>query len=68
MLSPSSMTIWNSDTGTAVSRFAFTEVVMAFAFDPFIAESLISEPNLLCTIASSLLRDMFSVLTFSLGQ
>ncbi|KAL5471412.1 hypothetical protein EMCRGX_G029528 [Ephydatia muelleri] len=41
MLSPSSMTIWNSDTGTAVSRFAFTEVVMAFAFDPFIAESLI---------------------------
>ena len=48
MISPSSMTIWNADTGVKVSRFTFTETIMALAFNPFQPENLIceSEPHL----------------------
>ena len=46
MLSPSSMTIWNADTGIKVSRFTFTETIVAFAFNPFQPESLICKSQM----------------------
>ena len=41
MLTPSSITIWNASTGTKVSRFTFTETIVAFVFNPFQPENLV---------------------------
>ena len=43
LVTPNTMTIWNADTGTRVSRFTFVETLQAFVFDPFKAEDLICE-------------------------
>ena len=40
------MTIWNTDTGTKVSRFTFIETILGFAFDPFKAETLVCESEI----------------------
>ena len=41
MLTPSSITIWNASTGTKVSKFTFTETIVAFVFNPFQPENLV---------------------------
>ena len=41
MHSQSTMSIWNADTGTKVSRFTFAETILAFTFNPFQLDSLV---------------------------
>jgi hypothetical protein len=41
MLSPSTLTIWNSSTGTKVNRVTFSETIVAFTFSPFQSENLV---------------------------
>ena len=45
MLSPSSITIWNASTGQRVSRFTFTETIVAFVFNPFQLENLVCKSS-----------------------
>lgn len=41
MLAPSTMTLWNTDTGTRISRLTFFETISNFTFNPFQTEQLI---------------------------
>ena len=43
LVAPSTMTVWNTDTGTKVSRFTFTESIHAFLFNPFKPDDLVCE-------------------------
>ncbi len=43
LVAPSTMTVWNADTGTKVSRFTFTESIHAFLFNPFKPDDLVCE-------------------------
>lgn len=45
MLTPNTITIWNASTGQKVSRFTFTETIVAFVFNPFQPENLVRESD-----------------------
>ena len=45
MLSPSSLSIWNADSGTRVTRLTLSETIEAFTFSPFQTENLVCEPE-----------------------
>ena len=47
LVAPSTMTIWNADTATKVSRFTFSEAITAFSFSPFRPENLVCKLVLL---------------------
>ena len=47
---PSSMILWNADTGTKLWKKTFQEPLLCFAFDPFMAS------NVTCKFMGSLLN------------
>ena len=43
MLSPSTLTLWNSSSGSKITRVTFSETIEAFTFSPFHSENLVCE-------------------------
>jgi hypothetical protein len=41
MLSPSTLTLWNSTSGSKITRVTFSETIEAFTFSPFHSENLV---------------------------
>lgn len=39
--SPGTLTLWNADTGSRLTRFSFSETICSFAFNPFQLEQLV---------------------------